>query len=248
MESPNIDIPKTIKRTFFVSLSLLIFLYFYKDTLPDHQKIHSKLLSQPKQNKIEPITKTVDYKGNQYKVDLLERYEIHGLLVSHNDPQGFGDRYHDETSFDTKDFCLIWGGNLLTNDYQDIDFWNVSITCRWKYGSGISFNSSEISNNHLITDSDEVREQIDSIGIGDQVSIRGYLANYTRNNESFTRKSSLTRDDTGMGACEVIYVESLSVLKRNNRPIHHLYNLLLIIVPGLFLYLVYLFFKEDEVS
>jgi hypothetical protein len=47
------------------------------------------------------------------------------------------------------------------------------------------------------------------VGVNDLVELEGYLV-YVKG-DNFTWNSSLTRNDTGDGACEVLYVEKISV-------------------------------------
>ena len=51
---------------------------------------------------------------------------------------------------------------------------------------------------------------------GDQVYVKGYLAEYSHSNEEFKRGTSISRDDSGNGACETIYVTSFKILKKAN--------------------------------
>lgn len=211
--------------------ALLIFSYFNKDRLPEISKITTEALRDPIQTKIIPETKIVSYKGSQYEVELVDEYEISGVLVSTNNPTGIMDMYHDAKSFDTKDFCLVWGKNLASNDYRSVEYWNVSITCRWKFESDFRVDPNYISNNHLITDNDEIRRQISNINIGDQITLKGYLANYRKVGDKFTRKTSRTRTDTGMGACEVFFVTSIKVLQPNNPILNKMNDILVLLLP-----------------
>ena len=197
-------------------LGILFFIsFFLKGSLVDYKKINADLYKQPLQTETDKKEITLNYMGVQYLIKPVQDYEISGLVVSHNNPSGFGDIYHDSKSFDTKDLCVIWGNNLINNDFHKVKFWNVSWTCNVRYPPGINFEFDEISNNHLITRSDEIRKKNAHVKVGDQIKIKGALANYTSlNNESGWRNSSLTRTDTGNGACEVIWVESLEILKK----------------------------------
>jgi hypothetical protein len=57
-----------------------------------------------------------------------------------------------------------------------------------------------------------MRRKIKQVRIGDQVRIRGWLVNYS-NDEGFSRGTSTTRDDTGNGACETIYLQDFDILR-----------------------------------
>jgi len=61
------------------------------------------------------------------------------------------------------------------------------------------------SNNHLIAANGDVREVIRGLYPGEIVTMKGYLANVSGPN-GFYWNTSLSRADTGKGACEVFYV------------------------------------------
>lgn len=208
---------KILNSMFIGSLIFLIFCFLQLKTLPETGAILPVLSQDPIQEKIEhPKSFTHEYKETKYTIDPLYDYELWGLVVSHNDISEFSDIYHDEDSFDTKDLCVIWGENLKNNDYQNIDFKSGSWTCYVHYPAGVSFSSSHLSNNHLITDSENIREKISDISRGDQIHMKGKLVNYGVSKNSWKRNTSTTRTDTGNTACEVIFVEEIKILKKRS--------------------------------
>ena len=64
------------------------------------------------------------------------------------------------------------------------------------------------ANMHLIPADSNVRRQLKHVRAGNVVHLRGYLVN-ARRADGFTWNSSLTRNDTGAGACELFYVASV---------------------------------------
>ena len=58
---------------------------------------------------------------------------------------------------------------------------------------------------------DEIAEQIDKVQPGELVRFNGLLVNLEREN-GWHWHSSLTRNDTGAGACELIWVEEFEVV------------------------------------
>jgi hypothetical protein len=64
------------------------------------------------------------------------------------------------------------------------------------------------SNMHMLPANDEIREDIEAIRAGDIIELSGYLVGLQENGQ-WTIVSSLTRYDTGDGACEVIWVKHL---------------------------------------
>lgn len=66
------------------------------------------------------------------------------------------------------------------------------------------------ANMHLIPANDAVRRRLAAARTGHLVSLRGQLVDAARP-DGFTWRTSLTRDDTGAGACELLFVESATV-------------------------------------
>ena len=155
---------------------------------------------------------TFSYKGTSYQVDPVFDYDISGIIVSHNDITAFGDIYHDDKSVDTKDLCLLWGDNLAASTLSQSRFHNESVSCHVDRAPE-DFRADQFSNNHLVTNSDSVRRDIDRVEVGDQVQIKGMLVNYyPAGMPDYSRNSSTTRTDTAGGACEVVFVNSIRTL------------------------------------
>ena len=195
--------------------SIILFLLsnHFKGLPKSLNQISPRLKDSPIQTPIKSEKFEVYFKNKNYSIVPIYEYEISGLVVSRNNTTGFGDIYHDENSFDTIDVCIIWGSNIQNTAFTIMEFWNVSWTCNWRYPRKIQFNHSEISNNHLVTDSNIIRKNINNIKVGDQIRIKGKLVNYQQSDSNFIRKSSTTRTDTGNGACEVIFVEDFETIK-----------------------------------
>jgi hypothetical protein len=66
------------------------------------------------------------------------------------------------------------------------------------------------ANLHLIPASPTVRRTLESARAGQVVSLRGRLVDAARP-DGFTWRTSLSREDTGAGACELVYVESAAL-------------------------------------
>lgn len=197
---------------------LLIYASFQKNALESVDKMLPQLAQAPVQtNHKRPESFSFDYMGIQYQVNTVADYELWGLVVSHNDIDGISDIYHDETSVDTKDLCVIWGDNLFTGDYQAPTYSSGAWTCYFQYDHGTTFFSDQLSNNHMITDDESLREALAKVQIGDQVRFKGQLVNYQdQRHPEFWRTSSTTRSDSGNHACEVVFVRELDILREGN--------------------------------
>ncbi|MFZ6766620.1 hypothetical protein ACO0LM_05995 [Undibacterium sp. Di26W] len=70
--------------------------------------------------------------------------------------------------------------------------------------------ASHSANMHLIPTTPELEKKMKAVRVGQVVTIRGQLVEATAA-DGWHWRSSLTRDDTGAGACEVIRVEAIEV-------------------------------------
>jgi hypothetical protein len=179
------------------------------------QKIHKELYQDPRQSPIKRQKFHLTYRGTKYIVQPVARYELWGLVVTTNKIGSMWDAYHTKDSVDTRDLCVIWGDNLRDDDFHRVSFKSGSWTCYFRYPGGVRFRHNQLSNNHLITDRQEIRDRIASVRQGDQIQLQGWLANYAPAQATNRwRRSSTTRNDTGNGACEVIFVRQFNILAR----------------------------------
>ncbi len=87
----------------------------------------------------------------------------------------------------------------------------------WRYWGAAPIPESEIishsANIHLIPADDNVAQSIASLRVGSLVHMSGWLVEATYPGANKPWRSSLTRDDAGDGACEILYVRSLTLMK-----------------------------------
>ncbi len=202
------------------SLGLLLFFavgltglsWVMKGRLPEPSRIRPEMLVEPIQSPTDEKPFAFEYKGKVCRVRPVAEYELTGVVVSHNNIESFADLYHDSTSVDTKDLCVVWGVNLETTDYRRVNYRSGSFTCYFRYPPGVKFRHRGLGNNHLITDDEGIRDRIADVRVGDQVRLRGLLVDYQMDDwRGFWRETSTVRTDDG---CEVVFVESIEVLER----------------------------------
>ncbi len=201
-----------VGRAWLGCLVLLLLATWRKGQLAPPEEMLPALRNEPTQSATARAPFEFDYRGRSCRVRPVAEYEIWGLVVSHNDIHSVADIYHDRSSVDTKDLCVVWGSNLSHGDYREVEFDSGPFTCYFEFSHGVRFDMSEASNNHLITDREEVRERIAGLRVGDQIRLRGLLVDYQMDDwEDFWRQTSTVRQDSG---CEVIFVEAVEVLRR----------------------------------
>lgn len=188
--------------------------------LPDYSKTRqSSINGGPIQIDVEG-REAGSLNGIKATLKYLAYYDITGVVASVHDYFGFG-------FFDTyvpRDVCLAWGDlqNSLSDpdiSYRQYDrkcylsFQNFEVDDINKYYYGAfrnKYSDFNMSNNHLIPATKEVRDQILGLRRGETVRLVGYLVSmYSDRPGEPVYTSSLRRDDGGNGACEIMFVTKL---------------------------------------
>ena len=212
---------KLAKWLFFASLVGLLLGWWNRDALPQPSFYDARILEEPRQRRSERDEFRVAAGDQRYQVKPLYDYELDGMVVSMNHADSWMNIYHADWDdyLNLKDICVIWGENVRSAVYQDMDFENTSWTCwaSWPSRSvGQRFVGEQLSNNHLLADREEIQEAIMAARPGDQVRLRGYLAEYRNPANGFQRGTSTSRTDRGNGACETVYVERFDIVREAN--------------------------------
>jgi hypothetical protein len=223
---------KVAKIIIILASLLLGFSYYQTKKLPSEDYLIDEMYNLPLQQKTDKRPFVVKVNDINYLIRPLFVYEVYGLVVSCHESAHWLDYYHArwKDSLNIKDLCLMWGNNLKSQIYKKMRFSSESWTCYYKFKPGISrqevkmFRKSDFSNNHLLADSLEIKKMIMETNVGDQVYIKGYLAEYEHSG-TFKRGTSTSRYDEGQGACETIFVNQYKVLKKANIVWHNLYRL-----------------------
>ncbi|NNC98455.1 MAG: hypothetical protein HKN88_10340 [Gammaproteobacteria bacterium] len=205
-------------------------------------QILPELSEEPVQKKVSPNEFTVNVNKIDYKIKPLYDYELVGMIVSYKQHDGnarLHKRWNDHLN--VADYCVLWGETAVAKTLPKLNFWNGQFTCNFStrdQQAWDNFNPSQLSNNHLVAADEYLRKKISKISIGDQIRIRGKLVEYQNLNTGGTRGTSITRDDTGDGACETIFVEQVQILKTYTSMWRWLmYVSLLVFILSLLLYL-----------
>jgi len=124
-------------------------------------------------------------------------------------------RYDSSSEISPYDLALGWG---QMSDQRIVDEIDISQRTRWFFWKLdtylISRREVELSaaNMHMIPANNEVQDELDDLIVGEIIYLKGYLV-YVKRSDGWKWKSSLSRSDTGGGACEVVWVEKLLRVK-----------------------------------
>jgi len=106
------------------------------------------------------------------------------------------------------DLALGWGPMSDDRLLEKLDISQSGRWWRWTYSEGTTNEevSTHAANMHMIPSTPDVESVLLDARVGQVVHLIGKLVQATAD-DGFTWRSSVSRTDTGDGACEVVYVE-----------------------------------------
>ena len=138
-----------------------------------------------------------------YTLTPLARYTVTAVVLSR-------ERYRNDREADLApvDLALGWGPMSIAGVINDL---KISQSGRWyeySYPGEPPLDPGQIAthsaNTHCLPD-DDVRGELLAVKRHELVTLEGYLVEVT-GNDGYHWKSSLTREDTGAHACEVMWI------------------------------------------
>lgn len=146
---------------------------------------------------------------HDYDLVPLARFKITARVLSTHRYRG-----GRESKLAPVDLALGWG---RMSDSAVLSAFRISQSARAFHWSAAELPIPEdeiltsAANMHLIPADDAVRSRIEQVRAGDVVAFEGSLVEVFAREDDWSWCSSLSRHDTGNGACEVVYVESIEV-------------------------------------
>ncbi len=146
-----------------------------------------------------------------YTVTSVARFEVDGLVLG-------AMRYRADrmAGLAPVDLALAWGPMAEPGNAGQLEVWQSNRFYFWRFPPGASLTRQKVTRNsanmHMIPASEAIAQQIKEVRKGDLVSIRGRLVNIEAP-DGWRWRTSLSRNDTGPGACEIILVEEVVVVR-----------------------------------
>jgi len=162
--------------------------------------------SQPVQRNLRAAP-TIQHKG--YDIKPQADFIVEARVLSR-------EKYYMDASAELSplDLTLGWGAMSDTSVIDKLDIEQSVRFYTWRMERAtISLKDviRQSSNMHMIPANDRVADELAEIRKGSLVRISGQLVKVT-NPSGFVWNSSMSRTDTGAGACEVVYVTGVSLL------------------------------------
>jgi len=194
------------RRIFILSVIALCVLYFMdRDRKPVEHPPGILVAEKPVQVDLQPSSFTLD----DYQLTRRARFEIRARVLS-TEPYYL----KRESDLSPVDLALGWG---VMSDQAVLDRIDISQSGRW-YRTRYELPppvpeqliSASSSNMHMIPATGSIGRGLKRLRSGDIVTLRGFLVDVDHDS-GWHWRTSMSRMDTGGGACEIVFVESLAV-------------------------------------
>mgnify|MGYP000091295444 CR=1 FL=1 len=150
-----------------------------------------------------------DFEHQQYLITPLADFEMKAKVLSREDYM-----LDRESELAPTDLALGWQQMSDESVLAQID---ISQSGRWYRWHVRDFPiprraiETQSANMHIVPANDQVAAILDSVRAGQIISLQGQLIR-AQASDGWRWQSSLTREDTGANACELVYVTTLEIV------------------------------------
>ncbi|MEJ2104816.1 MAG: hypothetical protein P8X47_09600 [Ignavibacteriaceae bacterium] len=174
-----------MKKTIIISLVVVVALvYFF---YPEKVITYPPGITVPEQPKQNNLINPKSWNVGEFTIQALAEYNIKARVLSRNNFS-----LGEESNLSPFDLALGWGP---MSDQSVIDKIDISQSNRW------------------YPKNEQIEEKFDNVYTGSLIEMKGYLVKVTKE-DGWHWISSLKRDDTGGGSCELFWVEELSLMNK----------------------------------
>ncbi|MGB0371510.1 MAG: hypothetical protein ACPGN3_09170 [Opitutales bacterium] len=152
-----------------------------------------------------------DIQLDKYSFTKMEPFEMEARILSRKN-------YHwgKEADLSPVDLALGWGRMSDPKIAEQIDVSQAKRWYKWRVRDYPPIPMREIqthsANMHMIPANDEALKSLIRLKKGMDIKLSGHLV-WVSGEKGWKWQSSLTREDTGDGACEIVLVESISQIE-----------------------------------
>lgn len=198
------------KITFIASIAFIAFV-FWKLLFAQQQIVVLEPGIKAEHEPIQINIKQKDYfqfKG--FQISPLAEFRVRAKVLAREDYL-----LGRQSKLSPTDLVLGWGEMSDEAVLKHID---ISQSGRWYHWNVERFPiprrkiETQSANMHMIPANDEIEALISSVKQGQIIELDGYLVRVDDVDDGWYWQSSLTRDDTGNGSCEVVLVNHLEII------------------------------------
>lgn len=195
---------KKIILSSFVIIGLLTYFFW-----PDKVITFPAGITAPDQPSQIVAPENKQWNKEEFNVTPLAEYKIKARVLSRNNFS-----VGKESKISPVDLALGWGPMSDQSVIDQIDISQRNRWYRWETDSYPIPRQDIISNSanvHIIPANKLIEKKLNKVYKGSLVEMKGYLVEI-KTDDGWYWRSSLRRDDTGGGSCELFWVEELIVL------------------------------------
>lgn len=165
----------------------------------------------PRQTEMTPALLQIQRNQHTWNLQKVAAYDIQGRVLSTHE-YGLFDASSEVSPLDV---AMGWGPMSDQRIISQIDISQTSRFYLWHVqrfpipGDDIVRHSANV---HTIPADAAVEKQLKALRSGEIIRMKGYLVNVSRDN-GFQWRTSTTRWDSGNGACEIMYVDSVEKIQ-----------------------------------
>lgn len=188
----------------FLLIIILVYLFY-----PETVITFPPGVTAPDQPKQTDLNDKKEWTEEEFNIEALAEYYIKARVLSRNNFL-----LGKESELSPFDLALGWGP---MSDQSVIDKIHISQRNRWYNwrSDGLPIPKRDVilnsANVHIIPKNEIVEGKFDKVYKGSLIEMNGYLVKITAA-DGWRWISSLKRDDTGGGSCELLWVEEVNVL------------------------------------
>lgn len=207
---------KIITLFIAINLCLLGYVTLHKRKTQENSIISSNSFGNINKEKLlltEPLQEDLSnedlktFVKEEFTITPVKRYRISARILRR-------ENYHFSEAHEILPIDLVLGWNIMS-DLKTIKDNNIDISQSnrfyyWKIPSFekitremIEINSANV---HIGAINKEIKNELENLDKNDLIYFEGYLVNVVNNKNGYRFVSSLTRKDTGAGACEVFLI------------------------------------------
>ena len=199
--------PLIVMRTKIVMAALLaVGIYNWWDSRPVKYSPGDIAPNAPQQTDVRGVE---SFQHNEFTITPLARFKAEARVLGR-------ENYYlgRESNLSPVDLVLGWGPMSNGVVLEQISITQSNRFYRWRTKQ-FPIPRKDIerhsANMHFIPSSAAIEELLKGVKKGQLISIRGYLVK-AKDGSGWQWKSSMTRNDTGGGACELVWLEELLLL------------------------------------
>lgn len=170
------------------------------------------VLQPPAVEKQKPEIVRLSRDGYDITITRKAGYTVRGIVVGR-------ENYHSgwNSLISPADVALCWGKIAENGTYRRLKWSQGNRWYFWRAGEDFGYSNDFIaghsSNNHLIPATPNLEKAVKGLKEGDAVELAGHLVDVaaTKQTRNYGWNSSMTTEDRGDGACEIIYLTRLKV-------------------------------------